>query len=79
LALDPDWFTSREDLVSQATQLAETIRATPHTPQVEAILLPGDPERNAYRNRDLRGIPLDDNHWAQLTELASELGVEVPR
>ena len=39
---------------------------------------PGDPERNTANGRDVSGIPLDAANWEKLTDLASELSVQVP-
>jgi uncharacterized oxidoreductase len=78
MALDPAHFTSREQVEGKATQLAEYIRATPRIPGVDAILLPGDPESKTLQHRLVHGIPLDQNHWTRLAELAAQLGVALP-
>jgi uncharacterized oxidoreductase len=78
VALDPQHFTTRELVSGQATQLADYIRATPRIPGVDAIALPGDPERNTLQHRLTHGIPLDRNHWTKLAELAAQLGVAIP-
>jgi uncharacterized oxidoreductase len=75
LALDPAHCAGRDHLVEQATRLAESIRATPQASAGEPILIPGDPERLTLQQRTAQGIPLDENHWAKLSELASRLGV----
>jgi uncharacterized oxidoreductase len=76
--VEPERFAGRDALTTQATQLAEYIRATPRAAGVEAILVPGDPERLALRERAANGINLDESHWARLTELAARLGVPRP-
>ncbi len=78
LAMDPALFSGREHLVDQATQLAAYVRGTPRAEGVEAITLPGDPERRAMEARSREGIPLPEGHWEKLTELAGKLGVEAP-
>jgi uncharacterized oxidoreductase len=78
LVLDPARFAGCHSVFGQATQLAEYIRATPRLPGVDAILLPGDPERATMQQRTLDGIALDQNHWTTLVELARKLGVSVP-
>jgi uncharacterized oxidoreductase len=78
LAIDPERFAGRETLVGQATQLTRYVRATPRAPGVDAILLPGDPERRTLANRSVSGIPMEDAHWAKLTETATRLGVAAP-
>ena len=44
-------------------------------PGVDAILLPGEPERISLECRSADGIPLETNLRAKLTELAQRLGV----
>jgi uncharacterized oxidoreductase len=78
LVLDPALFAGRSALVRQASQLAEYVRGTPRAPGVDAILLPGDPERRTLEQRSRDGIPLDPAHWSRLTELADRLQVPVP-
>ena len=78
LALDPAQFAGRAALVRESSQLADYVRGTPRAPGVEAILLPGDPERLMLQRRGAEGIPLEDAHWAKLTELAGLLGVAAP-
>jgi uncharacterized oxidoreductase len=78
LVLDPARFAGSESLIGKATQLAEYIRATPRATDVDAIMLPGDPEREVLRNRSTHGIPLDQNHWTKLMELAARLNVAPP-
>lgn len=78
LALDPERFAGREALVHEAAQVADYVRSTPRAPGVDAILLPGDPERRTLERRSAEGIPLEDAHWAKLVELAAELGVATP-
>jgi hydroxycarboxylate dehydrogenase B len=78
LALDPGFFSGREALIQEATQLAQFVRGTPRAEGVEAILLPGDPERKVLADRSAHGIPIPDAHWARLVDLAKRLGVEPP-
>ena len=78
LALDPSRFAGCESVFGEATRLAEYIRATPRSPAVDTILLPGDPERTTLQYRSSVGIPMDDNHWANLAELARRLGIVPP-
>jgi len=78
LVLDPDRFAGCESVFGQATHLVEYIRATPRAPGIDAIMLPGDPERNILRHRSTHGIPLDQNHWNMLAELAGRLNVLPP-
>jgi len=78
LVLDPAQFAGRDRLIEESTGVADFVRSTPRAPGVEAILLPGDPERIALKRRTAEGIPLEDGHWAKLVEQAGTLGVEIP-
>lgn len=78
LLLDPGHFAGSTALLGEATQLAEFVRSTPRAEGVDAILLPGDPERAQLRDRAARGIPIPDAHWAKLVEEAQQLGVAPP-
>ena len=71
----PEQFAGTECVYGQATRLAEFIRETPRMPGVDSILLPGDPERIAFSQRSVDGIPLDENLRAKLAQLAKRLGV----
>jgi LDH2 family malate/lactate/ureidoglycolate dehydrogenase len=78
LLMDPARFAGCDYLTGQASELAESIRSTPQTHGHEAVLLPGDPERQTFEDRNARGIPLDDQHWTKLIELADRLHVHPP-
>lgn len=75
---DPAKFAGAEHLAAQADRCVGYVRSTPTAPGVSGITLPGDPERSVKEARAAGGIPLPEGHWAKLTELAAELGVEVP-
>jgi uncharacterized oxidoreductase len=78
MAFDPIHFAGYDSLVDQATHLVDYIRATPRAAGVASITLPGDPERASLKERLSSGIPLDEQHWTKLTELAKRLHVSVP-
>jgi uncharacterized oxidoreductase len=78
LVLDPAQFAGRETLRREATGLARYVRDTPRVEGVDAILLPGDPERLTLERRSAQGIPIEDAHWTRLTDLAAHLGVAAP-
>jgi len=78
LVMDPAKFAGLDTLTAQSSRLAEFVRETPRRAGVDAILLPGDPERRAHEERSAQGIPLEEAHWSKLTELAQELQVTVP-
>lgn len=78
LALDPAQFAGQDWLLHESTQLVDYLRETPRATGVEAITLPGDPERATFDKRSRGGIPLEDAHWEKLVEMAVKYGVEPP-
>ena len=78
IVLDPSRFAGREALLGEATSVARFVRSSRTAEGVEAITLPGDPERKALEARSRDGIPLSHGHWAKLAELAEQLGVAAP-
>ena len=62
----------RPDLQAAATKIPLAIDG------VEAIQLPGDPERKTMAQRKSAGIPLDDGNWKALMELANQQLVAIP-
>lgn len=78
IALDPAKFAGLEALVRESSGVARYVRDTPRAEGVDAILLPGDPERNILEFRTIQGIPLEPGHWARLVALAEAQGVAVP-
>jgi uncharacterized oxidoreductase len=78
LALDPARFAGLDTLVSESSGLAEYVRTCPRREEASQITLPGDPERAMLARRGKDGIPLEETHWARLTDLATRLGVAAP-
>jgi uncharacterized oxidoreductase len=78
LALDPARFAGRDALLREASTVADYVRNTPRAEGVDAVLLPGDPERRTLERRSAEGIPIEEAHWAKLSELAARLGTPLP-
>lgn len=78
IVLDPRKFAGTDHLSCEVKQFENYVRGVPLIDGVTRVTLPGDPEREAFAARNQSGIPLDDGNWNALTQLASELGVDVP-
>jgi uncharacterized oxidoreductase len=74
----PGQLGGLEHLLHQVPGVEDYIRTVPRIDGVEAITLPGDPERRTLADRRANGIPLDDGNWAALVKLAGELHVPLP-
>jgi uncharacterized oxidoreductase len=79
LLLDPAGFGGAAHFAAEVEQLVDYVRSCPRLEGVERILLPGDPERALLAERQARGIPIDNENWAQLARLADKLGVPLPQ
>jgi hydroxycarboxylate dehydrogenase B len=62
-------------VVEGVAATAAHIKSARPAPGFDEILLPGEPERRAARERMAAGIPVDDMTWAQIREAAGKLGI----
>ena len=60
---------------SAADALWHGIRATKPGAGVEEVLIPGDTERRTRAERTRNGVPLPDDTWAAIVNIAREVGV----
>ena len=78
MALSPEAFDDDTDFVTQVEALKKHVKAVKPAAGFDEVLLPGEPEARSCARRASAGIPLPDSVWADLQELAEELGVCVP-
>ena len=73
-----DLFQPFADYAERADRLEGRVRAVPPAPGFEEVLIPGDPELRTRSDRMRQGIPIPDELWQELVELADSLGLSVP-
>lgn len=78
LTLDPENLGGASHFAAEVSQMVDFMRGCPRIEGVDAIQLPGDPERRTLAERSEKGIPLDDGNYGQLAALAGKLGVKTP-
>jgi uncharacterized oxidoreductase len=78
LVIDPNAVGSLEDFQEEAVRLIDWVKASPPLPGGTGVMAPGEPEFREEERRRVEGIPLDEETWRQLRELAAGLGVGVP-
>jgi uncharacterized oxidoreductase len=78
IVMAPGKLGGWDHLAGEVSQLEEYVRGVPLRAGVDGIMLPGDPERRAMKQRLEQGIPLDDGNWSALLDLATSLQVEPP-
>ena len=74
MALKIEAFTSPDQFTDQVERLYGAIRAAPPKPGVDAVLMPGDPERKTRAYRLEHGVQLPERTWEEIQALARELG-----
>ncbi len=79
LAFDPDAFGSAETFAEDVTRLAGWAKASPPVESGGKVLLPGEIEIATRRDREINGLPIDDETWRRMTASAASLGVSSPR
>jgi len=60
----------------EISRYVDFIRATKPVAGVDAVLIPGDPEKKTRANRTRNGVPLPDDTWAAIVNTAREVGVD---
>jgi len=73
-----DAFCDVDQFKAEMKRMVAHIRATTPLPGVPAVLIPGDPEASARKERSAHGIPLDAKTIDQLKALAEDLGISFP-
>ena len=76
--LNPALFGGTDHFLKETTGLSEYVRSCPTAQGVQAITLPGDPERTAKAHRSREGIPIPDGTWELIGKTARELNVSIP-
>jgi uncharacterized oxidoreductase len=60
----------------EISRYVDFIRATRPVAGVDAVLIPGDPEKKTRADRTRNGVPLPDDTWAAIVNTAREVGVD---
>ncbi|UHH23914.1 Ldh family oxidoreductase [Halobacterium noricense] len=76
IAIDPEIFTTREELSIRVKALSEYIRSAEPIEDSLEVLLPGEPEYRTSEERRQNGIPIEDAVADGLRNLANELNIE---
>ncbi len=74
-AFDVGAFMPLEEFAARARALTDTVRATPPAEGYDAVLLPGDPERQTATRRGQDGVDVSASTWEAIVTEAAGLGV----
>ena len=58
--------------------LGVALKSLPTTEKNGEILLPGDPEERRLKQRQIKGIPLPQKTWHELSTIATSLDIDIP-
>jgi len=75
--LDISQFVPRDQFDAMVVKYVEWIKSSRTAPGVEAILMPGEIERNRQAQRESEGIEVAEETWRQLGELAGRIGADL--
>ena len=75
LAVNIPAFTPVEEFQRDFAALVDYVKTPPYAPGFTEILVPGEPEHRTATERGRDGIPIDDETWRQIQEVANEVGV----
>lgn len=74
VAIDPEGFVGREAFKKRAEKVFQGVKTTTPEPGGR-VLIPGEPEWETRERRLREGVPLPEETWRQITELAEEIGI----
>jgi LDH2 family malate/lactate/ureidoglycolate dehydrogenase len=75
LALDTEFFGEADEIARRVSELGDQVLGSDRAPGVEQLYLPGDIEAGRHARALRRGVALEPSVFAQLVEVAAELGV----
>ena len=75
IVIDPQMFGDIADFHQEIDQYTDWVKASPPRPGVEEVMVPGDPERKARRDRLANGVPVDNQTWSDILQAAETVGI----
>src|ERR1700709_544534 len=73
--VDPKVVDTGNLFDGEISRYAHFLRRTTPMAGVDAVLVPGDPDRKMRADRPKKGVPLSDDTWAAIVATAREVGV----
>jgi uncharacterized oxidoreductase len=75
--VDPRKLGTQESFAREAQAFVEWVKQSPSGAGSDGVMLAGDPERKARRLREVEGIALDDQTWAEIVAAGAKVGASV--
>ncbi|MDA0285120.1 MAG: Ldh family oxidoreductase [Planctomycetota bacterium] len=75
--VDVAQFIDRDEYDALMEKYVDSLKGCRKQPGVEEILLPGEIERRRDAQRRAEGVPVPDETWRQISDLAERLGADI--
>ena len=75
LAINPGAFMPLADFKGQVEAFVHYLKETPPADGVDEVLYPGEKEHRTEQQRRRDGIPIEDDTWAKISEVAERFGL----
>jgi len=74
-----DQFVPLDEFKNKVSKLTRTVKESPKAPGFTEILVPGEAEIIAQKNRSQNGIPIPDLTWKALVTVCKEYGLDADK
>jgi len=72
MVLDIRKFRLMESFLEDLQNMVEQVRNLPTLKGVSSVMIPGDPEKQVFKERSLRGIPIDEKTYEDFLQLSHD-------
>lgn len=77
ILVNPAKLGTQTAFAQEAMAFVEWLKQSPSAPGADGVLLAGEPERRARRQREQEGIAIDDQTWAEIVAAGGKVGAKV--
>lgn len=77
VVVDPRRLGTQDVFEREALAFVEWLKQSPPAPGGEGVLVAGEPERRARRERESAGIAIDDQTWAEIVAAGGKVGARI--
>lgn len=77
ILVNPSKLGTQNMFAQEALAFVEWLKQSPAAPGADGVLLAGEPERRARRQREQEGIAIDDQTWAEIAAAGQKVGARI--
>ena len=75
--VNPRKLGTQASFEQEALAFVDWLKQSPPAPGGEGVMLAGEPERQARREREATGIAIDDQTWAEIVNAGAKVGARI--